>query len=256
MKKFLLGAAAAAAIAAPGLASAETTGNIDLNYGSTEYDGGGEFDATTLGGAVQFDAMPGWAVALEAQTNSQEWDGSSSNSSHSHAAVHATTNTGAWDFGGFFGLLNSYGNSGWTVGAETRTSFGNFSVEGALGYAKFENFTEVESLSTNLQGAYFFTPNFSVNAGAMFSNIDYTFGDYDVTDLSLGAAYGFGNGFEVYGGYINSEFDANGGGGFESDTWNLGVRYHFNGGTLQETVNEGPSWSTVGNISDMFMRWD
>lgn len=255
MKKFLLGAAAAAAIAAPSLASAETTGNIDLNYGSTEYDGGGEFDATTLGGAVQFDAMPGWTVALEAQTNSQEFD-SGGSSSHSHAAVHAATDVGGWDVGGFFGLLNSYGSSGWTLGAETRTSFGNFSVEGALGYAQFDNFNEVESFSTNVQGAYFFTPNFSVNGGAMFSNIDYGFGDYDVTDLNVGAAYGFGNGFEVYGGYVNSEFDFNGGGGFETDTWNLGVRYHFNGGTLQETVNEGPSWSTVGNISDMFMRWD
>jgi hypothetical protein len=46
MKKILLGAAAALAVAAPGIASADTSGNIDLSIGNTEYDGGGEFDQT------------------------------------------------------------------------------------------------------------------------------------------------------------------------------------------------------------------
>ena len=49
MKKYLLGAAAALAIAAPGVASAQS-GYVDLGYSTTEV-GSADVDTTTLGGA-------------------------------------------------------------------------------------------------------------------------------------------------------------------------------------------------------------
>ncbi|ANP46974.1 hypothetical protein [Candidatus Viadribacter manganicus] len=256
MKKLLLGAAAALAVAAPGMASAETSGNIDVSIGNTDWDNGSEFDTTTLGGAVQFDAMDGWAVSLEGRTVLQQWDGSSGDSSHGYAAVHADTNAGAWDFGGWVGLLNYYGDGGTTIGLETRTNFGNFSAQGSIGLAQFDQFFDYDAMNYNVQGAYFFTPNFSVNGNVTITEIDYTFGDTDMTDYGIGAAYGFGGGFEVYGGYVKSEMDYSGGGNDETDTFNLGLRFHFNGGTLQDYANDGASWGGVRAISDAFTRWD
>ena len=255
MKKLLLGAAAALAVAAPGIAAAETSGNIDFSLGATEYDGGSEFDQTNLGGAVQFDTGAGWTVQLDGRTSNVEFDGSSGTSSTGYAAAHATTSNGAWDFGGWAGLVNYYGTGGWTIGGETRTNFGNFSVQGSIGYSSIETFSDFETMSYQVGGAYFFTPNFSVNASAALHDIDAGFTDIEMTDLGVGAAYGFGNGFEVYGGYVSSDFDFSGS-STDADTWNLGLRYHFNGGTLQDNANDGASWSAVRAISDAFTRLD
>lgn len=256
MKKLLLGAAAALAIAAPGIASAETTGNIDVSIGNTDWDSGGDFDTTALGGAVQFDAMPGWTVGLEGRTTLQQWDGSSGDSTQSYAAVHADTSIGTWDVGGWAGLMSYYGTGGTTFGLETRTNFGNFSAQGSVGFVNFEDFFDYDGTNYQVQGAYFFTPNFSVNASASMTEIGFTFGDTEMTDLGIGGAYGFGNGFEVYGGYVNSDIDYDGGGSDETDTWNLGVRYHFNGGSLQDAANNGATWGGVRALADAFMRWD
>lgn len=256
MKKILMGAVAAFAIAAPGLASAETTGNIDVSLGQTDWDSGGTFDTTNLGGAVQFDAMSGWTVGLEGRTTLQQWDGSSGDDSHSYAAVHADTSMGAWDFGGWVGLMNYYGGGGTTYGLETRTNFGNFSAQGSVGFANFDQFFEYDGTNYQVSGAYFFNPNLSVNLSASATEIGYTFGDTEMTDLGIGGAYGFGNGFEIYGGYVDTEIDYDGGGSDETETWNLGLRYHFNGGTLQDNANDGASWGGVRALSDAFTRWD
>ncbi len=77
-----------------------------------------------------------------------------------------------------------------------------------------------------------------------------------MNDLSIGGAYGFGNGFELYGNYLSSDIDFNPGTGYETDAWTLGVRYHFNGGTLQDNANDGASWASVRNLSDALGRFD
>ncbi len=253
MKKLLLGAAAALAVAAPGIAAADTSGNIDFSLGATEYDGGGEFDQTNLGGAVQFDTGSSWTVQLDGRTSNVEFDGSGGTNSNSYAAVHATTNGGAWDFGGWAGLVSYYGTGGWTIGGETRTSFGNFSVQGSLGYSSVDSFTDIETMSYQVGGAYFFSPNFAINANVARHDVDAGSSDIEMTDLGVGAAYGFGNGFEVYGGYVSSDIDFSGS-SVEADTWNLGLRYHFNGGSLQDNANDGASWSGVRVISDALGR--
>jgi hypothetical protein len=154
------------------------------------------------------------------------------------------------------GFLNYYGSGGWTAGGETRTSFGNFSVQGSIGYASFDTFSDFETWSYQVGASYFFNPNLALNAGVALHEFDYGSGDAEMTDLSIGGAYGFGNGFEVYGSYLTSDIDFNTGSDAEVDTWNLGVRYHFNGGTLQDNANDGASWSAVRAISDALTRFD
>jgi hypothetical protein len=67
MKKFLLGAAAALAIAAPGVASAQS-GYLDLGYQSTDGDIAGtdvEGDGFTVGGAAAWGGQGSLGVQLD-----------------------------------------------------------------------------------------------------------------------------------------------------------------------------------------------
>ena len=254
MKKLLLGALAAAAIAAPA-AYADTSGSIDTGFTNAEFDNG-EYDAFHLGGAVQIDAWSGWAVQLDGRTSLQQWDNDSSDDSQAYAAVHADTNTGAWDFGGWVGILNYYGSGGTTIGAETRTNFGNISLQGSLGYGSFQSSGDYSGLQASVSGSYFFNPNLAVNVGVGHTTFEYDFSDdTDMLDLSIGGQYGFGNGFEVYGGYMTSDADY-GSGEYDVDTLNIGLRYHFGAGTLQDIANDGASWHGAQLLSDAFPRWD
>ncbi|MBS0385268.1 MAG: autotransporter outer membrane beta-barrel domain-containing protein, partial [Proteobacteria bacterium] len=79
--------------------------------------------------------------------------------------------------------------------------------------------------------------------------------DYTATEYGVGATYGCGNGFEFYGGYLRSQFDRHSGSGYDINTWNIGFRFHFNGGTVQDYTNHGPSWNGAAVLTDTFSRW-
>ncbi|HYD88771.1 MAG TPA: hypothetical protein VEA80_14950 [Vitreimonas sp.] len=254
MKKLMLGAAAAVAIATPSAAFADTSGYIDAGYEATEYDGGGEFDALHLGGAIAHDLSSGWGVQADARAVNQEWDGSSSDDTHGYAAVHAYTNTGSWDFAGYVGLINYYDDGGKMIGVETRTAFGNVSVNGSLGYADFENgANDYNALDLRVNGAYFFNPNFALTGGVGVTEWD-AFFDSDALDLSLGAAYQLTNGIALTGEYVNTDGDG-AFGDWEVDSFRLGVRFNINGGDLQNVTNNGASWSGASDLSESMMRW-
>lgn len=253
MKNILLGATAALALAAPGVASAESSGYIDMGYQNNEFDSGSEFDGLHLGAGFYND-FGGWGIQADGQTTNLDWDGSSGNDSTSYAAVHAFTTGGSWDFGGYVGLLNYYGDGGYMVGGETRTNFGNFSLEGTLGYADFDQSTDYNAWDVAANGAYFFMPNFAVTGTVAYTEWD-AFFDYDATTLSLGGAYQFGGAWTVYGGYSNVDVDSSTGSDYESDVWRIGFRYNIGGGDLQTVTNDGASWSGGAAMHERFLRW-
>jgi len=253
MKKVFLGALAIAATTVPA-AYAEVSGVVDAGYQNEDRSSGNSNNTEYLGGAFQSDAWAGWTVQVDGRTNIQQWDNNSRDYSHSYAAIHADTNTGAWDFGGWVGIQNYYGDGGWSIGGETRTHFDNFSVQGSVGYVHFNTPSDYSAWNLNVAGAYFINPDFAITG-----NVTGTWFDsgttYDTTEYGIGATYGFGNGFEVYGGYLRSEFKPDGGGEYDYNTWNVGLRYHFGGGTLQDYTNHGASWNGAGVLMDTFSRW-
>jgi hypothetical protein len=253
VKKIILGALAVAATAAPA-AYAEVTGVVDAGYQNEHRSSGNSNNTEYLGGAFQADAWSGWSVQADGRTIIQQWDHNSTDWSHSYAAIHADTNSGAWDFGGWAGIVNYYGDGGWQIGGETRTHFDNISLQGSVGYATFNASTDFKVWDLNVAGAYFLNPDFAITANVTGTWFDYST-NYDTTEYGLGAAYGFHNGFEVYGGYERSEFRPHGGGGYDYDTWNIGLRFHFNGGTSQDYVNKGSSWNGAAVLTDTISRW-
>ncbi|MBS0385741.1 MAG: hypothetical protein JSS00_10390, partial [Proteobacteria bacterium] len=214
MKKVVFGALAIAAAATPA-AYAETSGVVDAGYANSDYNTHTSFNGYHLGGAFQTDAWSGWSMQVDGATILQDWR-NSPNWSHSYAAVHADTNTGGWDFGGWVGLLNYYGDGGWQFGGETRTSFDNISLQGSVGYANFNSYNDFSAWDLNVSGAYFINPNFAITAnasGTWFNQSSSS--DYTATEYGVGATYGCGNGFEFYGGYLRSQFDRHSGSGYD-----------------------------------------
>lgn len=254
MKKILLGAAAAIAVAAPNAALADTSGFVEAGFENSDYgSGNGDFDALHLGGGI-YRSMGGWALQADGRITNQEWDGSSSDDSHGYAALHAATEGGPWDFGGFAGLINYYGVGGVMVGAETRTNFGNLSLQGNLGYADFDSFTDYSLLDVAVDASFFFMPNAAITGGVAFSEWD-AFTDSDAVTLSIGGAFQFANGFTLHGEYLNTDGDNDGGGSWENDTFRIALRYDINGGSLQQVTNDGASWNGGAQIHERMMRW-
>jgi len=249
MKKLLLGAVAAAAMAAPGLANAETSGGIALTYANTEYDGGGDFDAYSLGGNVVHGLSNGWTIQLDGRTTLQDW--SWSYDSHGYAAFHGSTDLGGFEVGGFAGMVNYYGDGGTLVGVEARTALGNFSVDGSISLTDFQD-NGYDGTTYRAGGAYFFSPNLALTGGASFTNVN-SWTDFEITELSLGGAYQFANNVELFGGYTNGDIEWSGASN-ETDTLKLGVRFNLNGGTLQDNANNG-AWGSAEAVSDIWMRW-
>jgi hypothetical protein len=253
MKKILLGAAAAIAIAAPSAALANTSGYVEGGYEATEYDSSNEFDALHLGGGF-YHSMGGWAIQSDARVVNQEWDGSSGDDAHAYAALHAATEGSAWDFGGFVGLLDYYGDSGMMFGGETRTNFGNLSLQGNLGYADFDQFFEYSLWDARVDARFFLMPNAAITGGVGFSEWD-AFTDSEAVDLSIGGAFQFANGFTVHGEYVATDGENDGGGDWEADTFRIALRYDINGGSLQDITNDGASWNGGAALHESMLRW-
>lgn len=249
MKKIMHGAALAAALMAPGLASANTSGAIEVSYEDNDFDYGDFWDLQ-LGAAVMQD-MGGWMLQGEGRATMQDWD-NDWRYGHGVAAVHGSMDFGGWDGGIYTGILNYYGDGGLIIGLEGRTAFGNLSLDGSIGHASMAD-DNYDGTQVRVGGAYFFTPNLAINAGASQTDIESSGGaDWEITELSLGAAYQFANNVTLFGGYTNT--DGENGADYEGDTINIGLRLNFNGGTLQDNTNDG-LWQAAQHLANTFKRW-
>ena len=253
MKKLLVGAAAAAALIAPGVASADTQGAIDFNYETTDYDTGSDFDQWSLGGGFATDFSHGLRVQLDGRTTQQEWNGGGGDYSHGYAAAHVSGDLAGFNVGGFAGFLNYYGDGATLLGVEARRGFGNISLNGSIGHADFGDDNGYDGTHYGIGAAWFFSPNFALTGGVERSDIN-SFTDFEITELSLGGAYQFANNFEVFGEYIDTDGDRSSGTDYDGETLQIGLRMNIGGGTLQDNANGG-LWGAARDISETYSRW-
>lgn len=246
MKKFLLGAVAALAIAAPGVASAQNA-YVDLGYSSTDGDVAGidvEGDGWTLGGAAAFGGNGGLGTQLDATI------GESEDTSTWNVGGHLFTRNDNYLFGGFvnYGSVEPDGAGGdynaWTLGVEGQWYASRTTFDWAVSYS------DAEDLDATFTGAdvgltHFVTDNFSFGGGIGFGNVEVAGFDADTLNYGLGAEYQFASlPISIYGGWNHfdlDDFDT------EADTLSVGVRYNF-GGTLLERNRSGASLARGGGI--------
>ncbi len=232
MKKFLLGAAAALTIAAPGVASAQS-GFVDLGYSSTDVDST-EIDAWTFGGAYAWGGNGSLGFQVDGVFGSHEYDGGSEVDTY-NIGGHLFTRNDTHLIGGFVSFGNTDYSIGeydyYTVGLEGAYYMSRTTLHGVLSYSDSEDF-ESDATALDLGATHFATDNFSFSGTLGFGEI----ADLDFLTLGVGAEYQFsGAPISLYGGYTTTDYDV-----FDADTLSVGVRWNF-GGTLLDRDRSGAS---------------
>lgn len=235
MRTLIIAAAALLAVAAPGVAAAETGGHIKFTYASIDSESSifddeeceGEcFDFSSdglvaLGGVVVTDVTDNWRIqfnGVSADVDASYFDNDFSRA-FSQVEVHATRAVGMFDVGVFTGLFNNEGTSYWLYGAEAAANFERgeitLSVAGATSPNSDDSFlgNDEEITSIAASGTLYLTENIAIGASASntdFGDNDFYFSDFDgeVTSYGVHAAYSIPNtDFTVGVGYRQADSD-------------------------------------------------
>lgn len=234
MRKVLLGAAALIAIAAPGVAVANS-GEVGLSFSNTDVDSVGDFDTLRLDGAFNHTTSGGFVLQFDAAHD--RIDTGIADLGVGYGAVSFGTRTDGYAFYGFAGLSDFAALSGTNFGLGGQMYLGNITLNASAGWAELET-ADVSITNVNFNGTYFFTPNFGLGAEASWSEAELG-PDVDWTTLGVNAVYRFaGSPFAIGAGYQWQEFD----GGVDADTWRLRLSYNFGTGSELERSQSGASF--------------
>ena len=251
MKKFLLGAAAALAIAAPGVAAAQS-GYVDLGYQTTEADVGGvegDADGWTLGGAAAFGGNGSLGVQVDGLFSQSEADGGGDVDTW-NLGGHLFSRSEGGLVGGFVNLGNSdiegVGDLDfWTVGLEGQLYMSRGTVDGALSYSEADD-VDASLTAVDLGYTHFVTDNFSLGGNVGFGQIDDGTDDGDLMSYGVGGEFALSSlPISIFGGWQHSELDD---ADADADTLGIGVRWNFGGTSLLERNRSGASLARGGGL--------
>jgi opacity protein-like surface antigen len=242
MKKFLVGAVATAALLVPAVASADTNAVVGLQYGSTDY-GIGDIDEYDINAAFSHDMSNGWLFQFDGERGRLSDDGGGPDLDTGYAAGHLGVRNENHALAGFVGFQDFFGISGTSFGVEGQMYLNNIVLGGSLGHVDFGD-ADFGATSLQLDGAYFFSPNLSVNALVAQSEGTDDF-DTDWTSYGVGGEYRFNNPLSINAGWRTDDFE-----GGEADTWTIGLSYDFGTGSLHERATTGPSLQGARNLSN------
>jgi hypothetical protein len=232
MKKFLVGAAAAAAILAPVAASADTNAVVGVQYANNEFDSF-DFDSYGFNAALSHD-FDSTFLQFDGEFNRVDADGCCNTSGY--GAMHYGVRNDSYAFAGVVSLNDFFGYSGLGYGVEGAMYFSNFVVNGALGQVDFSDL-DFQTTTIAADASYFFTPNFAVNG--LISHSEGEDGiDADWTTYGVGGEWRFSGPTSVTFGYRTTEIEDQ-----DSDAWTIGLNFDLGTGSLQERATSGPGMS-------------
>jgi hypothetical protein len=241
MKKILLGAAAAIAIAAPSVAFADTA-QVGAHIGNLEPELGSDADYWGIDGAYSHDMANGWTLQLDGMHESIDTGGGDLGASY--GAVNLGMRSDSHALYGFFGLSDVIGANFTNVGIGGQLYLGQATINGSLGYAWSDvGGFDLDVTGAHVDGIWFFTDNFGVSAEAGWAEAE-SLGDFEVDTLGVGGVYRFANTpFSINANYRNVDNE-----GFEVDVWQLGLTYNIGTGSEREQSQSGSSWNGGENL--------
>ena len=258
MKKTLLGAAAAFAIAAPVSAHADVVGHFDLSYqaANINWSGPGDSDvnAWTLGGAMIMPLHDGWNVQFDANHENYNWDGGDYDSAVSNVTLHGVYRTDSYGIGAYAGFGSIYSQTLYMIGGEGQYYLPNATIGGAISYGATSDGYDYNAWDARINGAYFFTPDLDVNGTVSYTSWD----DYDtsVTGIGIGGEYRFANcPFSVGANYLHETWDY-GSSDVDANVFKISLSYHFGADSLQAQSQHGASFDAAPRFVDVWTRWD
>jgi hypothetical protein len=223
MKKYLLGAAAALAIAAPAVAHADSGGigvhetNIDSNFSSDAYDVYGlDFNYTHN--------MDG-GMAIQGEGASDRLDGGGGHIGLGYVAASIGAHQSSYSFYGYLGHTDLlYLGDAFDVGVGGQFYGSNFTVNGSVGYADYD-FTNVTNVSADF--TWFFTDDLGLKAQAGYET--FSDGGPDISTYGIGLDWRItGSPVDLSVGYQKADEDA------DADIWKIGLSYQFGTHSLRE----------------------
>lgn len=248
MKKLLLGAAAALAIAAPGMASAQEssgTGYIDLSFGQIDADVGGDTDVASIGGAAEFGDLfqiDGRFSTLDDDVDAVQIGG------------HLFKRNETWLIGGFAGYTNIDNSSAdadeFAYGVEGQYYLSRSTIGAAISRSESEDFLDLAVTSIDLDYRLFLQDNTSIVLGGGWGTGDAGPVDVDVSHLGIGAEHQLASvPLSLFAGYRSTTIEPDGGADVDSDTWTAGIRWNFGGETLFERNRSGAALNGAGVLA-------
>ena len=242
MRNWILGAAALLAVAAPGVAAAQT-GYVGVSYGNVDAGGGADEDFYGLEGAVAFAGSGSIVFEVDAAIV----DGDNTDSA-TGLTGHVYSRNDSHLFGGFIGIADSdAADTTWYGGLEASKYYTNWTLAGAIFYGN-NNDNDVDGYGVNVEARAFVHDNFRLNGNIGYASIDSgAAGDNDAMIYGVGGEYQFASlPISIGAGY--NTIDSDGG---DVDTWTIGVRYNW-GGTLRDRDRSGASQASVTGVGSLF----
>lgn len=228
MKKILMGAAAAMAIAAPGIAAADSA-DVGVAYSTTDIDSF-DVDTWTLNGGFVHQLDGNLVLQADGAINRQDFGGGTDLGT-SYGAVAFGTRNDSYAFYGFVGLSDLFAASATSYGIGGQYYLSNMTFNGSYGISDWDGGLDMTNL--HVDATYFFTDNLSVTAEAGETDLDFT----DFTTLGVGATWRpDGSNFTFNAGYRNMDFDNT-----DGDQWRLGFTYNMGTASERERSQSGAS---------------
>ncbi|WP_395646063.1 hypothetical protein [Terricaulis sp.] len=231
MRNLIIGAAALLAVAAPGIASAQT-GYVGVTWASVDADGADTDDVIGVEGAVAFQG----SGSINFEVDAAVADSDDSDTVWGLTG-HVYSRNDSYLFGGFVGVADGSDSTTWTAGLEAAKYYARWTLAGSLAYANNDD-ADVDAWGAAVEARVFPTDNFRLSGTIGWASIDSGLGDDDLLELGVGGEYQF-EAFPVSIAlaYAHDELDE---ADIDSDTVSVALRYNW-GGTLFDRDRRGAS---------------
>jgi hypothetical protein len=236
MKKYLWGAALLA-LAAPGLAHADTA-SVGVHTANVDVEGSDEYDFWGLDGAWSHEFGNGWTLQADGQHDNIDFGLGEVGASYGSVALGKRNEHHA--IYGFVGMSDILASNGTSYGAGGQLYFDRFTLDASVTHTDIDGgiFLEGETTGFRIGGTWFFTPNLGVGAELSSAEAELLGTEMDGDGYAINAIYRFSGPVAITGRYRHDDWDAG-----EIDAWLLGVSLNFGTETAQEQVNRGPNWN-------------
>ena len=246
MKKFMFGAAIAALIATPTLASADTNAIVCLHYNNIDPDGADNVDSWGLDGAFSSEMSNGWTI--QADGSHDRTDLAGTNVGSSYGAINLGMRMGDHAIYGFVGLSDLLASSGTEIGIGGQFFWNEWTFDGSVGYADFDDALLPSANATNISvdGTYFFNDNLSVTGVLRHTEAEIGGGDTDWNTIGIGGEYRFaGSPVSIGLGFQQRDYEAG-----DANVWNVSLKYDLGTGSLRDRSHSGPSWNGAAALNE------
>ena len=227
MRNIIFAAAALLAIAAPGIAAADTGGSVQLTYAGIDSDISSKNSVVALSGVVVTD-LPADHWRLQMNGSTVDTDQYNNSFAYSQAEVHVVYDAGQFQFGGFTGISNTNGFGWYEYGVEAAVNFDRAQIAVSAAGASSMN-ADFDTIATYAAtGSYRLTDDLSI--GATVSTTD--FGNYshsgdNVNSWGLNVAYTIPNTHVTLGAGYRSSDD---GDHNTTNFWGVSLAWNFGEG--------------------------